>query len=229
MPRLHSRCVVLVMSRLVMMPCAGTIPDQLTPRRIDAALGSMSRAIACLCLTASLASAQNSTTDQPGKAEAPPPAAAPAPSDSFKPGFIDAFGRFIDGSAAKLQSQLNSQLGGARDAFEGLGRQTGDAAKNAVENAGKAVDAAKDAAGQAVALPSGRFADGRERCATAANGAPDCLAAATAICRAKGFAGGRLVDTQIVKKCPASVWLSGHIPGDSECPTETFATRAACQ
>jgi hypothetical protein len=215
------------------MPRANTIDG---PSRF-CRIGAMPLAIAGLLLLAASATSAQNSADQPGKADTPPELApgsdrapaAPAPSQAFKPGFIDAFGHFIDESAGKLQSGLNSQLDGARNALDGIGRQTGEAAKSAVENAGKAVDAARDTAGQIVGAPNTRVADGHERCAIASNGAPDCRAAATTICHAKGFAAGKVVDTQIIKKCPASVWLSGHIPGDTECPTETFAVRAACQ
>lgn len=148
---------------------------------------------------------------------APPPSAPPQ-----NPGFIDAFGRFIDDSAAKLNSQLKS----TNETLGNIGSQTGGAAKDAAIGA---VGTARDAAGTIVGLPSARMVSGRERCGTAPNGAPDCRAAADAACRAKGFGAGRSLDTQSVQKCPARVWLSGHLPAPDECPHETFVTRAVCQ
>jgi hypothetical protein len=93
----------------------------------------------------------------------------------------------------------------------------------------KAREAAKEATGAISALPSTRPVSGHERCATAPNGSPDCQAAAAALCRGKGFQGGRLLDTQSEQKCSARGLLEGRAPNASECSTETFATRAICQ
>jgi hypothetical protein len=148
---------------------------------------------------------------------AQPPAALP-PNPTYQPGFIDVFGRFIGESAAKLNSQLKS----TNETLGDLGNQTSDAAKGAVGTA-------KEAAGTIIGLPNARIVTGRERCAAAANGAPDCRSAADAACRSKGFASGKSLDTQSAQKCPARVWLSGHLPREGECPLETFVTRAVCQ
>jgi hypothetical protein len=78
-------------------------------------------------------------------------------------------------------------------------------------------------------LSSQHIVTGRERCAAAANGAPDCRSAADAACRAKGFASGKSLDTQSAQKCPARVWLSGRLPADGDCQLETFVTRSVCQ
>ncbi|HEY4407463.1 MAG TPA: hypothetical protein VGN55_22675 [Xanthobacteraceae bacterium] len=163
--------------------------------------------------------AAQTPASQPPAAD--PPAAEP-PNSSFRPGFIDVFGRFVGDSAAKL----NSQLKNTNETLGSIGSQTSDAAKDAAMGA---VGSAKNAAGTIIGLPSARMVSGRERCATAPNGAPDCQAAADAACRAKGFGSGRSLDTQSVQKCPARVWLSGHLPAEGECPHETFVTRAVCQ
>jgi hypothetical protein len=158
----------------------------------------------------------------PSPAAQPPAAEQQPPNPSFRPGFIDAFGRFIGDSAAKLNLQLKS----TNETLGNIGSQTSGAAKDVAMGA---VGTARDAAGTIVGLPSARMVSGRERCATAPNGAPDCRAAADAACRAKGFESGRSLDTQSVQKCPARVWLSGHLPAEGECPHETFVTRAVCQ
>jgi hypothetical protein len=163
------------------------------------------------------------------------PAAAPSPAaeEGVKPGFIDAFGRFIDDSAAKLNSQLKSAndtlgsgLKSANDALGNIGSQTGEAAKDAVGNA-------RDAAGTIIGLPGTRVVTGRERCAAAANGAPDCRAAADSACRAKGFASGRMLDTEQSRKCPTAAIISAlsdrRLPSAGDCTVETFVTRAVCQ
>lgn len=207
----------VIMDRGVMASTARSARGRVARRREMAALGI----VVCLLTGAFAAFAQNAATDPQGHDDG----SAPPRNDASRPGFIDAFGHLVGDSAA----QFNTQLGGARDALGELGRKTGDAAKNAVGAASKAVDAAKETAGQVVGLPNMRFADGHERCATTTNGAADCQAAAVAICRAKGFATGKLLDTQSLQKCPARVWLSGHLPGDGDCASETFATRAVCQ
>jgi hypothetical protein len=165
---------------------------------------------------------------QPPTAEptATQPTTAPPPSASYQPGFIDAFGRFIGESASKLNSRLKS----TNETLGDLSSQTTGAAKDAAEGAAQAaVGTAKQAAGAIVGLPSQHIVTGRERCAAAANGAPDCRAAADAACRAKGFAAGKSLDTQSAEKCPARVWLSGRLPGDGDCQLETFVTRVVCQ
>lgn len=162
----------------------------------------------------------------PTTAVAQPPVAQPSvagpPDASHKPGFIDVFGRFIGDSATKLNSQIKS----TNETLGHLGSQTGDAAKDAALGA---VGTAKDAAGTLMGLPSARIVTGRERCAIAPNGVPDCRAAADAACRGKGFGSGRSLDTQSAQKCPARAWLSGHFPAESDCQLETFVTRAVCQ
>ena len=166
-------------------------------------------------------------TAQPTTAQ---PTTAQPPSASYQPGFIDAFGRFIGESASNLNSQLNSRLKSTSETLGNLGSQTTGAAKDAAESAAQAaVGTAKQAADAIIGLPSQHIVTGRERCAAAANGAPDCRSAADAACRARGFAAGKSLDTQSAQKCPARVWLSGRLPVDGDCQLETFLTRAVCQ
>ena len=146
---------------------------------------------------------------QPSIEPAPPAAATPGP--SFQPGFIDAFGRLLEQGAAKLKSDVQ----GAQENFDKLGKG--------------ARDAAKDATSGLIGLPGARVVSGRERCATAQNGAPDCLAAAATVCRGKGFQTGKSLDTQSEQKCPARLLLSGRPPNDTDCATEIYVTRAMCQ
>ena len=69
---------------------------------------------------------------------------------------------------------------------------------------------------------------GRERCAIAPNGAPDCVAAAEALCRKHGFASGKSMDFTSAEECPARVLLSGR-QSEADCTTVTFISRAMCQ
>lgn len=164
---------------------------------------------------------QHQRTDDPAPPPLAPPAAQPgdpAPPSAFRPGFLDAFGRWIDSSIA----DLNSGISGARGTLD----KAGDVAKGATATA---AGAAKDAAGAIAKLPVGRMVDGREKCAVAANGSPDCYAAASLICKSKGYGEGKSVDTQSAQKCSARVWISGRSPREGECATETYVIRAVCQ
>ena len=174
----------------------------------SAGLGALLLVVAAL--------AQDVQTVQPGAPQAPPasepaPPAAAAPGPSFQPGFIDAFGRLLEQGAAKFKSEMQ----GAQENFDKLGKE--------------ARDAAKDATSGFVGLPGARVVTGREHCVPAQNGAPDCLAAATAVCRGKGFQTGKSLDTQSEQKCPARLLLSGRAPNDTDCATEIYVTRAMCQ
>jgi len=141
----------------------------------------------------------------------PPPPAATVPDPNYKPGFIDAFGRWLQEGRAKFQSNMES----AQETFGKLG--------------GRARDAAKDATGAIMALPNTRVMTGRERCEIAPNGAPDCKAAANVVCKGKGFQTGNSVDTVAEEKCPARIFLEARAPAPGECRQETYVTRAVCQ
>ena len=150
---------------------------------------------------------------------ATPPGVTPTPAS--RPGLLDTIGRLFDDSVDSVKAGLDS----ARDTLGGLGGQAGGAAKGAAD---AATGAAKGAADSVVRLPGTRLISGRERCAMAPNGAPDCRAAASALCKANGFGQGNSVDMQSAEKCPARVYISGRqSPGD--CSIEHFVTSAMCQ
>lgn len=153
--------------------------------------------------------------------QAPPPATAPPPASAARgdsPGFLDAFNRWLDESAANFKSGMK----GTQDTLSGFGTSASDAAKGAAKGV-------KDATDAIAKFPSARVVTGRELCQNAPNGSPDCRAAADAICHAKGFGSGKSLDTQSAQKCPARLWLSGRLPADGECPVETHVIRAVCQ
>jgi hypothetical protein len=153
------------------------------------------------------------------------PPARPVPSYAFQPGFIDALGRWLGNS----KTALDQQLRGTQDTIGDVGLQASDAVKDAAGAVKEVAGAAKQATGAIADLPNTRVVNGRQRCPLAANGAPDCSPAAVALCKGRGFAGGRGLDIDSAQKCPASVWLSGRSPQGGECRTETFVTRAVCQ
>lgn len=115
----------------------------------------------------------------------------------------------------------NSSFEDARKKVESFSSAAGDAAKTTVEGA-------KDAAGAVVRIPAARAVSGHEKCQLASNGAPDCVAAANKMCKAKGFGSGKSLDMTTAEVCPAKVYTSGRSTGP-ECTTDTFVSRAFCQ
>jgi pyruvate/2-oxoglutarate dehydrogenase complex dihydrolipoamide acyltransferase (E2) component len=168
----------------------------------------------------------------PPAAPTAPTAAAPRPPQTSapdKPGFFHDLGRWWDGSIGYLHDKIKAAPG----TFEDIGKKSGDAAKGAAVATGegmkKTFDVSKDAATTIVRLPNTRVVDVHERCANAANGAPDCASAATSACRSKGFSGGKPLDSRTGEACPDTALASGKVPAKGECPLETVVLRAVCQ
>jgi hypothetical protein len=90
----------------------------------------------------------------------------------------------------------------------------------------EAIDDAADALSRWTTSPGVK---GRAACPVAANGAPDCKAAADKLCQSKGFREGNSLDVDTARNCSAKALLSGRKPEESECRTETYVTRAVCQ
>ena len=165
----------------------------------------------------------SSTPAQPPPAAAQPPAAAPA----NPPGMFEALGRWLDDGAASFRDnlrgaksrmdELDSKAAADRKAFEENAEQ---ARRNAAEATKNAVDAV-------ARIPVSRVMSGRERCTEAPNGAPDCIAAAHALCRKHGYSSGNSLDFTSAEECPPR-WVSGR-PTAGECITVTFISRAMCQ
>ena len=126
-----------------------------------------------------------------------------------KPGFLHELGHWWDGSIGYLHDKIKAAPG----TFEDIGKKSGDAAKGAAvatqEGMKKTLDVSKDAAVVIGRLPNTRVVDVHERCAIAGNGAPDCAAAATIACRAKGFSGGKPLDSRTGEACPDTKLASG--------------------
>ena len=142
---------------------------------------------------------------------------APAPKAREDLGFLGNIGRWFDEAAANV----NSTFKDTGNKIVNFGNQAGIVAKTTVEGA-------KDAAGAVARIPNARVVIGHEKCNNAPNGAPDCVAAATAVCKAKGFEFGRSVDMTTAEVCPTKSWMSGRTAG-TECRTETFVSRVFCQ
>jgi hypothetical protein len=86
----------------------------------------------------------------------------------------------------------------------------------------------RDTAGAVARIPGARVISERATCPTAPNGAPDCRAAAEAICKAHGFASGSSVDFQTAEKCPP-IALNRPDREPAICTIESYVTRALCQ
>jgi hypothetical protein len=160
------------------------------------------------CLVVLTIGARAEDPKQESKAAAEP---APASQSTSQPGLIDAVGRWIKDGA----SQFKSNMQGAQERLEQLGRQ--------------AQETTKGVTGAVVTLPNARMVTAQERCLAAPNGAPDCNAAATTLCRSKGFQLGKIVDTKTEQKCSGRFLLEGRSPNSSDCASEIFVTKAVCQ
>jgi hypothetical protein len=146
-----------------------------------------------------------------GQAEPPAqPDTSQAPVPGYKPGFIDVFGRWIGDSV----SNWNTGLKGAAD----VAKDAADAATTVT----------RDTAGAVARFPGTRVISERATCPTAPNGAPDCRAAAEAICKTHGFASGSSIDFQTAEKCPP-IALNRPDREPVVCTIESYVTRALCQ
>lgn len=154
-------------------------------------------------------------TAQTPSPDVPPSAPASAPARPAPQGFVDALGNWVQRGVA--------------DVGAGFGAMVGTVGGQATQAAKGAADAARDAATGVTKLPVTGITAGNERCFLAPNGAPDCGAAAQALCRAKGYEGGTSVDFVTVEKCPPRYRVSGRDAPAGVCTMEHFVTKALCQ
>jgi hypothetical protein len=197
-----------------------------------------SAAFALLSLLLSAALAQQPETapvtpEPPAQTTPAAPPAAVAP--PRKPGFMESIGRWVDESVSGVSKGFedavrNATKKSAPAPAPGASAATAptDFGKGAVDAARGTFDAAKgtfDALGR---LGGARVETGREKCALASNGAPDCRAASEALCKAKGYTGGSSLEFETVENCPPQVLLSGRRPPGA-CTTEHVVTKAMCQ
>jgi len=161
---------------------------------------------------------------QPQPAAAPPQLApqaepaAPVPPPK-KEGFFDALGKWWDQSAADFDANLKKM----KSDIEAANERNAKALREATQGAATATKEATEALSK---LPVTRVVEGRERCALAPNGSPDCGPAAEQICKAKGFKTGQSANIESARKCSARALLTRN---EQDCTNETIVTRAACQ
>jgi hypothetical protein len=160
-------------------------------------------------------------------AQAASPPVAPAPAPEQKPGMFEAIGRWFDQGATNFREHLE----GAKRRMDDLGDEAATNSRNLTKGAAdaskNAADATKGAVDAMTKLPAARVMSGRETCAVAPNGAPDCIAAAELLCKKHGYGSGKSMDFTSAEECPARVLLGGE--SRSQCQTVTFISRAMCQ
>jgi hypothetical protein len=166
-------------------------------------------AIAMIVVSAMVLPARGQTTAQPTPSapgapaqpapEQSEPAPPPDPAPKENPGLINEIGKLLEKPASMLPT-LKSPKETIDDAADALSRWT-----------------------------KSPGVKGRAACPVAANGAPDCKAAADKLCQSKGFKEGKSLDVDTTRSCSARALLSGRKPEESECRTETYVTRAVCQ
>jgi hypothetical protein len=178
---------------------------------------------ASVFLLAGIAAAQ--TISAPLVPPSDPPVVAPAPAPppaTEGPGLAGVFGTW-------LQQGMTS-MGNGFDAMMGAAKGAANAASSVAKGAADAAKGAADVAVDGVAkLPVAGVASGREQCAIAGNGAPDCQAAAGALCRARGYGTGASVDFVTAEKCQPPYRTSGRDTPEGACTLEHFVTRALCK
>jgi hypothetical protein len=167
---------------------------------------------AAICAMVLLSASAAAPAQQPQQSDSPP-AAAESKFDPF-----GSIARWFDQSFSKLGSSFKD----AKSNVDNFNREAAVAARSTTE-------AAKDAADAVVRLPTARVVTGHQNCAIAANGAPDCLSAAGAMCKAQGFQSGKSVDITTAEECPTSVMLGRRAAEPGECRTVNFVSRALCQ
>ena len=199
----------------------------LRQRRIVA--GAVGCLVTGLLMLVPPASAQDAAPPPDAPASVQPPPAPPP-----RGGMFESLGRWFDQGASNFRDHLR----GAKRKMDDLGEdaaanrrdfndKAAEAGKNAADAGKNAADATRSAVDAVTKLPTARMMQGRESCVTAPNGAPDCLAAAEALCRKHGFASGKSMDFTSAEDCPPKVVL-GQV-SRAECTTVTFISQAMCQ
>jgi hypothetical protein len=137
---------------------------------------------------------------QPASASPPGNNSFPAqPPPAFKLGFLHELGLWWNQGFGDFSSKMKS----AKDRLDDLNQD-----QSTKDAAAATQEALKNAAQAVVHLPGTRVFELHELCHTAANGAPDCPAAANNACR---------------------VLMSGRTPEAGECRDETYILGVVCQ
>jgi len=190
---------------------SGLRSNAILPRR---AVRTAYAAVAALLLAGAAAAQVQQQAPQSPMPLQPPPAPSAQPQAGVpgtRPGFIDAFGHWIQGSVTGWNSGIQDVTGVARDAASGVGTVT------------------RDTADAVARIPGTRVIAERATCPTAPNGAPDCRVAAESICKRHGFESGSSIDFQTAEKCPPIALNRPNGEPPPPCVLESYVTRALCQ
>jgi hypothetical protein len=136
------------------------------------------------------------------------------PSDNV----FNQIGRWFD----SLGAQINNAGKDVGEGVDNFGQEAGSAAKQTAQAAG-------NAAGAVAGLTETRIVRGHETCTIAANGAPDCRAAANALCKSNGMKSGSSLDITAAENCPVRVMMGERAAQSGECKNVTFVSRALCR
>ncbi|MGV3634178.1 MAG: hypothetical protein ACO1NY_07490 [Pseudorhodoplanes sp.] len=172
----------------------------------------------------------------------PPPQAQEAPPK--RDGFFDAFGKWsrdfkakvdeanakwkasVDETNAKLKASADENNAKLKQSVEENNARWRDLQQRNEKAVKEAAAAQKEAAEAFKNLANTRIVEGRQVCEPAANGSPDCQAAAEVICKGKGFSIGKSADITTSRKCSVRSLLQRE---ERDCRTETVVIKAACQ
>lgn len=161
-----------------------------------------------------------------------PPPAAPAPEN---PGLVSEIGKLLKDSGSLLKDPgallpSFTRPDGKPDAPAPDAAPEAPSPAQAPPGAAQPAPAATAAPAPPTALPIvPTVIDGRQVCPASASSAADCAAAATMLCRSKGYQSGRSLGVDATEKCSAKVLIPGRTREPGDCRTENFVTRAWCQ
>ena len=144
---------------------------------------------------------QSSRDDQP-------PAAAPSAGNS---GLFGDIGKLFEKSLSVLPP-----LKSPGEAMDDLNARAREAAKETGDALSR------------LAKPSS-MVTGRTICPAAANGTPDCKAAADRLCQSKGYKEGKSLNADAAETCAAKVYIPGRQRKPGDCRTDNYVTTALCQ
>ena len=172
-----------------------------------------------LALPVSHGAAQDAAPPPDPNATTAPSAAPPQPitPPPDNPGLFEEINKLLRHGAATVRGQIDN----TKQQIDQINQNTANTSKTIG-------DTAATAAGVVVSPLTGRVITGREKCATAPNGAPDCVSAAQELCKRHGYATGKSVDFTSAEQCSPTVYLAGRDNAPT-CVTVTFISRAMCQ